>query len=61
MATAEEERLRKELSVEREELAGAVETLRAKIRSTAGALGLGLVAAGGIGATARLLRRRGRR
>jgi hypothetical protein len=64
MASTEQE-LRRELRDEREQLAEAVGTLRAKVRSTlplvtAGALGLGFVAAGGIGATARLLRRRGR-
>jgi len=75
MATTEEERLRKQLSAEREQLADAVETLRSevgaaadiggKLRSklpvaAAGALGLGFVVAGGIGATARLVFRRGR-
>jgi hypothetical protein len=70
-----EQQLRRELHDEREQLAEAVETLRAelgeatnvgaKLRSklplaTAGALGLGFVASGGIGATARLLMRRGR-
>jgi hypothetical protein len=70
-----EQNLRRELHDEREQLADAVETLRAelgeatnisgKLRSnlplvTAGALGLGFVASGGIGATARLLLRRGR-
>ncbi len=61
MATTEEERLRKELSVEREELAGAVESLRAKVRSTASALGIGVAAVGGVSATARFLLRRRRR
>ncbi len=61
-----EQQLRRELHDEREQLAEAVVTLRATLRSklplvTAGALGLGFVAAGGIGATARLLRRRGRK
>ena len=75
MATTEEERLRAQLAEERGELADAVETLRAelgeatdvgaKLRSNlpaaaAGALGVGFVLAGGIGATARLLFRRGR-
>jgi hypothetical protein len=75
MATTEEERLRAQIAAERGELAGAVETLRAelgaatdvsgKLRSklpvaAAGALGVGFVFAGGIGATARLLFRRGR-
>jgi hypothetical protein len=70
-----EQQLRRELHDEREQLAEAVDTLReelgeatnvgAKLRSklplaTAGALGLGFVASGGIGATARLLMRRGR-
>jgi hypothetical protein len=68
-----EQNLRREIHDEREQLADAVDTLRAelgeatnisgKLRSnlpvvTAGALGLGFVAAGGIGATARLLMRR---
>jgi hypothetical protein len=70
-----EQNLRRELHDEREQLADAVETLRVelgeatnisgKLRSklplvTAGALGLGFIASGGIGATARLLMRRGR-
>jgi diacylglycerol kinase family enzyme len=64
MASTEQD-LRRELRDEREQLAEALETLRANIRSkvplaTAGALGLGFVASGGIGATARLLMRRGR-
>jgi hypothetical protein len=75
MATTEEERLRKQLGSEREQLADAVETLRSELGEAAdisgklqsklpavaaGALGLGFVAAGGLGATARLLFRRGR-
>jgi hypothetical protein len=75
MATTEEQRLRRELSAEREQLADAVETLRSelgeatdisgKLQSklpavTAGALGLGFVVAGGFGATMRLVFRRGR-
>jgi hypothetical protein len=75
MATTEEQRLRNELSSEREELADAVETLRSELGEatnvraqlesklpvfTAGAFGLGFVLAGGIRATARLLIRRGR-
>jgi hypothetical protein len=75
MATTEEQRLRRELSAEREQLADAVETLRSELGDAtniggklqsklpvvaAGALGLGFVVAGGIGATARLLFRRGR-
>jgi hypothetical protein len=64
MASTEQD-LRRELHDEREQLAEAVETLRARFRSklpvmTAGALGLGFVASGGIGATARLLMRRSR-
>jgi len=70
-----EQTIRRQLAEERTELADAVETLReelgdatdisGKLRSklplaTAGALGLGFVASGGIGATARLLFRRGR-
>jgi hypothetical protein len=61
-----EQQLRRELHDEREQLAEAVGTLRAKLRSklplvTAGALGLGFVASGGVGATARLLLRRRRK
>jgi hypothetical protein len=64
MASTEQD-LRRELRDEREQLSDAVQTLRASLRSkvplvTAGALGLGFVASGGIGATARLLIRRGR-
>jgi hypothetical protein len=75
MAGTDEQRLRRELSAEREQLADAVEELRAelgeatniggKLRSNlpvaaAGALGVGFIAAGGIGATMRLIMRRGR-
>ena len=75
MAGTEERQLRRELSAEREQLADAVDELRAelgeatniggKLRSNlpvaaAGAVGLGFVAAGGIGATMRLIMRRGR-
>ena len=75
MAADEEQQLRNELREERERLAEAVETLRdeleeatdvgAKLRANlplaaAGALGIGFVASGGIGATMRLLIRRGR-
>jgi hypothetical protein len=74
MASTEKE-LRRELGAEREKLAEAVDTLRSelgeaadirgKLRAklpvaVAGALGLGFVAAGGVGATLRLLFRRGR-
>jgi hypothetical protein len=72
---ATEQELRSELRDERARLAEAVETLRdelgeatdvgAKLRANlplaaAGALGVGFVASGGIGATMRLLMRRGR-
>jgi len=75
MAGTDEQRLRRELSAERAQLADAVEELRAelgeatniggKLRSnlpvaTAGALGVGFIAAGGIGAAMRLIMRRGR-
>jgi hypothetical protein len=71
--TAEE--VRREIETERERLASAVDELReevgevtdltGKLRSklpavAVGAAGLGFVLAGGIGATARLLMRRGR-
>jgi hypothetical protein len=74
MASTEKELLR-EITEERERLADAVEELReelgeatkvgAKLRSklpvvAAGAFGLGFLKAGGVGATARLLFRRGR-
>jgi hypothetical protein len=67
--------LRREIEAEREQLADAADTLResigeatnvgAKLRANlpavaAGALGVGFILAGGIGATARLLFRRGR-
>jgi len=69
------EQVRREIEAEREQLAGAVDSLRsgigeatdvrAKLKGklpavAAGALGLGFVLAGGIGATMRLLARRGR-
>jgi hypothetical protein len=75
MAGTDERQLRREVSAEREQLAEAVEQLRTelgdatniggKLRSNlpaaaAGALGLGFAAAGGIGATLRLVMRRGR-
>lgn len=74
MASTDKE-LRREIGEERAKLAEAVDTLRTelgeatdiggKLRTklpvaAAGALGLGFVASGGIGATARLLMRRGR-
>ena len=69
------EQVRRDIEAEREQLAGAAETLResigeatnvsAKLRANlpvvaAGALGVGFLLAGGIGATARLIFRRGR-
>jgi len=69
------EEVRREIETEREQLAEAVDSLRseigeatdigAKLRSNlpvvaAGALGAGFFIAGGIGATMRLLARRGR-
>jgi len=69
------EEVRRDIESEREQLAGAAETLReeigeatnigAKLRSNlpmvaVGALGAGFLLAGGIGATARLIFRRGR-
>jgi hypothetical protein len=69
------EQVRREIETEREQLAGAAETLReeigeatnigAKLRSNlpvvaVGALGVGFLLAGGVGATARLIFRRGR-
>jgi hypothetical protein len=65
------EQVRRDIEAEREQLADAVDDLRAgmditaKLRSklpvvAAGALGAGFLLAGGIGATMRLLARRGR-
>jgi len=65
------EQVRREIEAERDGLAGAVEDLRsemdvnAKLRgklplAAAAALGAGFVVSGGIGATMRLLMRRGR-
>ena len=65
------EQVRREIEAHREELAGAVDELRAatdlgsklktKLPAVAGgALGAGFLLAGGIGATMRLLARRGR-
>jgi hypothetical protein len=69
------EEVRRDIESEREHLAGAAETLReeigeatnisAKLRSNlpvvaVGALGVGFLLAGGVGATARLIFRRGR-
>ena len=66
MGSTSPEHLRRELGGERAELAEAVETLRSEVRAklpvaAAGVLGLGFVASGGLGATVRLLTRRGRR
>jgi hypothetical protein len=75
MAAESEQKLRAELREERAALADAVETLRGELGAAtdvggklraklplaaAGAFGLGFVKAGGIGATMRLLFRRGR-
>jgi hypothetical protein len=69
------EEVRRDIESEREQLAGAAETLReeigeatdigAKLRTNLpavaiGALGAGFLLAGGVGATARLIFRRGR-
>jgi hypothetical protein len=69
------EQVRRDIESEREQLAGAAETLReeigeatnigAKLRSNlpavaVGALSVGFLMAGGVGATARLIFRRGR-
>jgi hypothetical protein len=69
------EQVRRDIEVEREQLAGAADNLResigeatdigAKLRANlpvvaAGALGVGFLLAGGVGATARLIFRRGR-
>ena len=69
------EQVRREIEAERDQLASSVDVLRseiddatnigAKLRSklpvvTAGAVGAGFLLAGGIGATMRLLARRGR-
>lgn len=58
MASADQEQLRRELSAERDELAGAVDSLRAKVRSKATAVSVGLAVAGTLSATMRLLFRR---
>jgi hypothetical protein len=69
------EQVRRDIESEREHLAGAADTLReeigeatnigAKLRANlpvvaVGALGVGFLLAGGVGATARLIFRRGR-
>jgi hypothetical protein len=73
--SSQTEQLRSEIAAEREQLAHAVDHLRAEIGEAtdvtgklraklpmvaAGALGAGFFVAGGIGATMRLLARRGR-
>jgi hypothetical protein len=70
MARVEErtaEQVRREIQLEREQLAEAVVSLRSEANlrgrlpvAAAAALGTGFVLAGGIGATMRLLFRRGR-
>lgn len=75
VARRKPEQLRQEVAAEREQLAHAVDHLRAELReatnvkaklranlpvAAAGALGVGFFVAGGIGATMRLLARRGR-
>ena len=75
VAKRKPEQLRQEVVAEREQLTQAVDHLRAEIReatnvkaklrsnlpvAAAGALGVGFFVAGGIGATMRLLARRGR-
>jgi hypothetical protein len=69
------DQVRNDIEVEREHLAGAAESLREEISEAtditgklranlpvvaAGALGVGFLLAGGVGATARLIFRRGR-
>ena len=66
------EQVRKEVEAERAQLTGAVDSLRSGIGETnaklraklplvaAGALGVGFVVAGGLGAAMRLLAKRGR-
>jgi hypothetical protein len=75
MGSTEQHELRRELREERERLADAVDDLRAELGQAAdvsgklraklplaagGAFALGFLKAGGVGATARLLMRRGR-
>ena len=71
MPTPAETRIRDEIAAERAELARTLEDLRAEVDVTrklgqklpvvtAGALGAGFLLAGGVGATVRLLMRRGR-
>jgi Protein of unknown function (DUF3618) len=71
MRTPAETRIREEIATERAELARTLDELRAEVDVTrklgrklpvvaAGALGAGFVLGGGIGATVRLVMRRGR-
>jgi len=75
MASTDQKEIRREIGEERERLAEAVDALRAELGeatdiggklkaklpvAAAGALGLGFLASGGVGATARLLMRRSR-
>lgn len=72
MTTADgrtEEQVRRAIELEREQLAGALASLRSELKVVsrvrlptiaAGALAAGFVLAGGIGATMRLFARRGR-
>jgi len=71
MPTPAETRIRSEIAAERAELARTLDDLRAEVDVTrklgqklpivaAGALGTGFLLAGGVGATMRLLMRRGR-
>jgi Protein of unknown function (DUF3618) len=71
MRTPAETRIREEIAAERAELARTLDELRAEVDVTrklgrklpvvaAGALGAGFVLGGGIGATVRLVMRRGR-
>jgi hypothetical protein len=71
MRTPAETRIREEIAAERAELARTLDELRAEVDVTrklgsklpvvaAGAVGAGFVLGGGIGATVRLLMRRGR-
>jgi hypothetical protein len=71
MPTRDDQRIRQEIATERDELARMLDELRTEVDVArklgerlplviAGALGAGFVVGGGIGATMRLLMRRGR-
>ena len=62
MPTRTDEDVRREIEVERERLAQAVDSLREGVGVTRKLrkVGLGFLVAGGVGATARLIFRRGR-